>query len=295
MPSVLSIPYFSQMRLSGTGLTLENVITKNEAYTQYAIHYLSNGLTISGIMNIPQGKGPFPLLIFNHGHIPTSIYTRGRGLRREQDYMARHGFAVLHTDYRGHAESDPSPMTENKRYDGNLEYAMDSANAILAVRAATLPSVDASRVGMLGHSMGGGVTLAVLTGHPELVTAAVLYAPVHADVWENLVRWKKEREPDDKTIELSGTKESNPDFWRDLSPQNFLTKIIAPILIFHGDNDESVPKAWSDDLVTRMKALGKDITYVEYPAEAHEFGPRWTDFMKKSADFFREQLSPLSS
>jgi dipeptidyl aminopeptidase/acylaminoacyl peptidase len=118
---------------------------------------------------------------------------------------------------------------------------------------------------------------------------------MNADVWENLVRWKKEREPDDKTIELSGTKESNPDFWRDLSPQNFLTKIIAPILIFHGDNDESVPKAWSDDLVTRMKALGKDITYVEYPAEAHEFGPRWTDFMKKSADFFREQLSPLSS
>ncbi|NOS68123.1 MAG: alpha/beta fold hydrolase, partial [Candidatus Peribacteraceae bacterium] len=231
LPSELSIPYFSQMNLTGTGLTLTKVLRRTDEYVQHEIRYLSNGLAISGILNIPTGDGPFPLVIFNHGHISPSIYTVGRGLRREQDYLAKAGFAVLHTDYRGHGESDESPMVE-KTYDGNLEYAMDSINAILAIRAANLARVDASRVGMLGHSLGGGVTLAVLTSHPELVTAAVLYAPVNADVWENFSRWRKEREKDDRTEELSGTRESNPDFWSQLSPQTFLGDITAPILLF---------------------------------------------------------------
>ena len=55
LPSTLSIPHFSKMRLSGTGLTLESVLEKNSAYTRYAISYLSNGLRISGILNIPDG------------------------------------------------------------------------------------------------------------------------------------------------------------------------------------------------------------------------------------------------
>ena len=289
LPSELSIPHFSKMRLSGTGLTLESVIERNAAYVRHAISYRSNGLTISGIMNIPVGEGPFPLLILNHGHIHPSVYVRGRGLRREQDYLARAGFAVLHTDYRGHGPSDPSPMVE-KIYDGNLEYAMDSANAILAVRDAKLPHIDASRVGMLGHSLGGGVTMAVLTGKPELVDAAVLYAPVNADVWENFTRWRSEREEGDRTIEEFGTREQHPEIWDNLSPQAFLSRIRAPILLFHGDRDKDVPKEWSDRLEEDLRALSKDVTYIEYPGEGHEFGPRWKDFMEKTAEFLRERL-----
>ncbi len=291
LPSELSIPYFSQMRLSGTGLTLTRVLRRESAYAQHEIRYRSNGLTISGILNIPEGAGPFPLVIFNHGHISPSIYTVGRGLRREQDYLARAGFAVLHTDYRGHGESDESPMVD-KAYDGNLEYAMDSINAILAVREAKLPRIDATRIGMLGHSLGGGVTLAVLTSHPDLVNAAVLYAPVNSDVWENFSRWRREREKDDRTEEINGTRESNPDFWNALSPQFYLKNINAPVLLFHGDRDKDVPKAWSDDLHARLQALDKDITYVEYAGEGHEYGPKWNDFMEKTAAFFHEHLSP---
>lgn len=40
-------------------------------------------------MNIPKGDGSYPLVILNHGHIDTDIYTLGRGLKREQDYLAR--------------------------------------------------------------------------------------------------------------------------------------------------------------------------------------------------------------
>lgn len=289
LPSELSIPHFSTMQLTGTGFTLERVQSENTKYTRYDISYLSNGLRISGVMNIPKGDGPFPTLILNHGFIDPAVYTRGRGLKREQDYLARAGFAVLHTDYRGHALSDESPMTENV-YDGNLEYAMDSANAILALRSAKLPGINTEHVGMMGHSMGGGVTLAILTGRPDLVDAAVLYAPVHADVWENFMRWRAERDEGDRTIEAFGTREEYPETWDNLSPQTFLKNITAPILLFQGDEDKDVPKEWADHLSESLQAAGKDITYVEYADEGHEFSIKWSDFMKKTAAFFRDHL-----
>lgn len=291
LPSEFTLEHFANMRLTGTGLTLESVESKNSVYTRYRISYLSNGLRITGIMNIPVGDGPFPLLIFNHGYIDPAVYTQGRGLKREQDYMARHGFAVLHTDYRGHAGSDKSPMTdEEDRYDGNLEYAMDSINAVNAVRAANLPSVDATKVGMLGHSMGGGVTLAILTAYPKLLSAAVLYAPVHADVWENFVRWRKERPEGDRTLELMKTRDENPAAWDALSPQAYLDSIQTPIMLFQGSNDKDVPKEWSDHLAASLREKQKDMTYVEYKGEGHEFSAQWTDFMQKSAEFFHAQL-----
>lgn len=289
LPSELSLTHFKSMRLSGTDLTLENIIETNDAYTKYAISYLSNGLKISGVLLLPHGDGPFPLVILNHGYIDTSVYVRGRGLKREQDYLARAGFTVLHTDYRGHADSDESPMTE-KVYDGNLEYAMDSANAINAVRAANLPTVDARKVGMLGHSLGGGVTMAVLTGKPGLIDAAVLYAPVHANVWENFVRWRAEREEGDRTLEQFGTFEESPETWAGLSPLTYFKDITAPVLLFQGDKDKDVPKEWADFLAAKLEENGKDVSYIEYAGEGHEFSFQWSDFMKKTADFYREHL-----
>jgi len=291
VPSELSIAHFGAMRLEGTNLVLERIIAVNEAYTQHAISYRSNGLLISGILNIPKGEGPFPLVIFNHGHIPPSIYTRGRGLRREQDFLARKGFAILHTDYRGHGESDESPDARMV-YDAGLEYAMDSVNAILALRDATIPGIDAERVGMLGHSLGGGVTLNILTAHPDLVDAAILYAPVHSDAWENFSRWRDMRDEGDRTRAALGTREENPSAWDALSSKTYLSNIIAPILLFHGTEDSDVPQEWSDFLSQKLYEEGKDVTYVLYQNEKHEFIPKWPDFMEQSAAFLHEHLSP---
>ncbi|MDD5470096.1 MAG: alpha/beta fold hydrolase [Candidatus Peribacteraceae bacterium] len=289
VPDELSIASFRGMRLSGTGLTLTNVLAQDAAYTRYGITYLSNGLLISGILNIPKGEGPFPLVILNHGYISPTVYTQGRGLKREQDSLARNGFAVLHTDYRGHALSDPSPDTRMV-YDAGLEYAMDSANAILAVRAAALPQVDARRVGMLGHSLGGGVTLNVAVAKPDLIDAAVLYAPVHSDAYENFVRWRSQREEGDRTREALGTRAENPQAWDALSSLTYLKDIDVPVLLFHGTNDADVPIGWSDFLAKRLRIEEKDVTYVVYQGEQHEFIPQWNDFMAQTAAFLQEHL-----
>jgi dipeptidyl aminopeptidase/acylaminoacyl peptidase len=289
LPAELTIEHFSNMRLSGTGLTLKKV-SENADYTHYDADYWSNGLRISGIMKIPKGDGPFPLIMTNHGYIATSVYTRGRGLKREEDYLARHGFAVFHSDYRGHADSDESPDTERRIYDAGLEYSMDVVNAIEAVRGANLSTVDASRVGMLGHSMGGGVSMNIAVSKHTVINALALYAPVNADAWENFWRWRRERDSDDRTALVMKTRDENPEAWDALSSKTYLKNITIPVILFQGSNDKDVPKEWSDELNTELTELGKDVTYVEYAGEAHEFGPKWTDFMQKLTAFFELYL-----
>lgn len=285
LPSELTIDYFSTMRLEGKDLQLEKVLADNSAYTRYRISYLSNGLTISGIMNIPKGKPPYPLVVLNHGYIDPSIYTVGRGLKREQDYLARQGFAVLHTDYRGHGLSDASPDTK-EMYDASLEYAMDSLNAINAVRASDLPElidVDASKPAMLGHSLGGGLTLNVAAARPDMINAAVLYAPVSGDAYKNFDRWRRERPEGDNTIATFG--EQGSEAWQKLSAINYLENIDDPILLFHGTSDDDVPIEWSYELETAMEEAGKDFTLVVFDPEEHEFIPRFTDFMVQTKEF----------
>ena len=88
-----------------------------------------------------------------------------------------------------------------------------------------------------------------------------------------------------------GSRDENPEPWDLLSSQTYLDRIDAPVLLFHGSNDGDVPKAWSDDLAHRLQDIGKDVTYVVYEGEKHEFIPKWQDFMERTAAFLREHLA----
>jgi len=290
MPSEFSLQHFSTMLLSGTGLTLEKVLADNASYTRHSIYYYSNNTKVSGIMNIPKGEGPFPLLILNHGYIDPKIYTQGRGLKREQDYLARQGFAVLHTDYRGHGPSDANPDPTDIA-DGAIGYSMDSANAILAVREANLPTVDATKVGMFGHSMGGGVTMNIATSRPDLIDAVVLYAPVNGDAWQNFLRWRADSdEAARETLAALKTRAENPSGWDAISYATRLANVDDPILLFQVTNDKDVPIPWSDAMPENLPPPGRATDQPLYRGEGHEFGLYWNDFMAKTADFFGRTL-----
>ena len=77
------------------------------------------------------------MLVLNHGYIDPDIYVAGQGFAREQDYLARRGFVVLHIDYRNHAGSDNDPDAD---YELRLGYAVDAVNAVKAVKAPRCPS-----------------------------------------------------------------------------------------------------------------------------------------------------------
>jgi dienelactone hydrolase len=64
-------------------------------------------------------------------------------------------------------------------------------DAVLAIKQSRLPYLDRERIGLLGRSLGGGITYDVLVDQPSLVKAAVVYAPVSTDAVGKLNRWTR--------------------------------------------------------------------------------------------------------
>lgn len=287
----ISLTSLMEKEYNGRDLLLKEKIEENATYTRYFITYKSGDLTISGILNIPKGSVPeegFPVLFLNHGYIDTAIYTNGRGLRREQDYFARQGFAVFHSDYRNHAESDKDPDGENFLRFGYVE---DVINAVLAVQHSEFPFLSKSRFGMVGHSMGGGIAQTIMVVRPDLVDAFVLYAPVSSDARDNFYRWTSRDDIIVEEIEKKyGLPEESPDFWKDISPITFFDRVTKPSMIFHGTLDDSCDITWSRKTEEILASLGKEVEFIEYSGEQHEFVSRHGDFLEKSKDFFLENI-----
>jgi len=292
-------PKYLQIEKDWDNLVFERVLSDNSVYTRYQISYTSEGLSISGIMNIPKWDEAYPLLILNHGYIDPAVYTLWRGLKREQDYFARNGFAVLHTDYRNHAFSDDD-LTLNG-LDSILrskKYWADAINAILAVQNAKeqgvdeLSSVDSESVWMLGHSMGWWVTMYSLVSEPNLIWAAVLYAPVHSNEYYNFLKWWKNRLNSEQLEELSQRywNPNTPESFVSISPETYFQNIDAPIQMYFGTNDQSCPISWGYEIETAFNTAKKELDFIVYDWEKHEFWPQWWNFMNSSKEFFTTHL-----
>lgn len=285
----VSLPAFARRRFDGRDFSIGRVLADNALYTRYYITYRSGELTISGIMNVPKGAGPWPVLVLNHGFIDPAVYTNGRGLKREQDYLARHGYVVIHPDLRNHAESDDDPNSD-RRF--RLGYAEDVINVIHAVRAAKLPYADAERIGMLGHSMGGGIAWQVAVTQPDLVDAFVLFAPVSADVRDNFEKWIRRRpEVAQAILAERGSPADNSEFWDAISPLSFFENVAAPVMIHHGTADAAVPLDWSQRAAEVLRTAKKDVSLHVYPGEPHEFIDAWPTVMARTVDFFDQHLA----
>ena len=287
-PHPVSIKSLMKTELDGRNLKLVRQISATSSYKRYAVTYKSGELTISGIMNIPNGDGPFPALVLGHGYIDPRIYTSGRGLAREQDYLAKNGYIVLHSDYRNHAGSDDDPENDIKFRQG---YVLDIVNAALALRGSDLPQLDDSRIGYLGRSMGGGIGYQAMVAFPYVFNTYVLYAPTSADYADNFNRWG--RVTADFAQEVSdtyGLPEDNPEFWAGISALNYFDQVAEPVLIHHGTLDDSCEIDWSRRAAAELEAQGKDVTLIEYVGEYHAFYRDWTLSMERTVDFLRKTM-----
>jgi dienelactone hydrolase len=134
---------------------IRSTLDETEKYTSYLIDYPSDGLTITGVMQIPTGDGPFPVIIMNHGFFARTVFSSGDGTDRSSAFLAEHGYLTLASDYRSWGDSD---IGNSFFYSGLVIDVINLMNAVPSI-----PQADATRIGIWGHSMGGGVTLKVLT------------------------------------------------------------------------------------------------------------------------------------
>lgn len=305
-------------------IRIVETLTETDKYTAYLIDYPSDGLTITGVMQIPKGEGPFPVIVMNHGFYARSVYTSGDGTDRSSAFLAEHGYITLASDYRSWGGSD---VGESLFYSG---LAIDVINLLNAIPS--IPQADVSRVGMWGHSMGGGVTMKVLailggrgldtpsatnaSGYSTTVRAAVLYSSVSADHADVIARWgngclgdiaageqlfgcnSSDVVPLDLPNSLLNAFHNAPsdsELMKSVSPIYHLDSITAPIQIHYGSKDGLVysgtPTEWSIKLNQALLDAGKDVQLFRYEGEGHSFvGQPWFDFMIRVLDFSDENL-----
>lgn len=289
-PHPVSLPAVAAKPPDGRDFRVGRVLARESAYVRYHVTYVGDGLTISGIMNVPSGPGPHPVVIFNHGYIDPDIYVNGQGLRREQDYLARRGYLVVHVDYRNHAQSDDDPAADLSL---RLGYVRDSINALSAIRAANLPYADPERAAMLGRSMGGSVTMGAAVTHPDLFDAYVMFAPTSADAVDNFNKWTRgqsqRRALAQRIIQAYGSPEENPAFWDGASPITFVDRVASPVLILHGTRDDTCPIEWSERTVAALRQAGKQVELVRYD-DGHAFGPAYTQSMQRTVAFLDQTV-----
>jgi len=296
-----------ERNFTGGEISLDVVMGLTDTYTKYLISYPSDGLRITGILQIPQGEVPFPVIIMNHGYVNRSEYTSGDGTDRASVYFVERGYITIASDFRSWGGSD---VDASFFHTGLVTDVMNLISSL-----DSLPQADTTRIGMWGHSMGGGIATKILTLDSP-IKAAVLYAPNSADDADLIARWGYGCIGDIYAGELLQTCNSadvipeslpseviaayvesatNPEMMREIAPIYFLDSVSVPIQIHIGSADGdyigSTPPEWSYKLNQTLIDAGKDVELFVYENERHSFvGDAWLLFMNRAVDFFDAHL-----
>ena len=130
---------------------------------------------------------------------------------------------------------------------------------------------DQKRLAVYGGSYGGFATLTCVTRIPDLWRCAV-------DVFgvANLITMIENAQPNWRRFlaRWIGDVERDRETLVERSPITHIENVRCPMLILQGENDPRVPQEESDQVVERLRALGRRVEYVVYPGEGHGFTKR---------------------
>jgi len=257
----LTIPDLRARSYGEGEISVGAIYNRAPGYTSYRISYPSaDGLRLTGLLHVPDGEGPFPLIIANRGYIAPERYQPGMDSRAFSDYFARRGYLVVAPDYRAYGGGDAGP---NPFYTG---YYLDVLSVIpLAQR---LPMARPGKVGMWGHSRGASITVAALAVSDQ-IAAAVVYAPAPADLAEDYARRFRQSGGNPGSDTFPFPPEQNPEAYARVSPINYLDAAQAPVMLHHGTADTTVDASASVKIAEALRAAGKDVTLHLYENGPH--------------------------
>ncbi len=283
----LSIEEMRRREYPGSDITVEETLAPGGNYRRYIVSYRSEGLKIYALMTVPTGDRPeegWPVVVFNHGYIPPSEYRPTERYIAYVDAFARSGYIVFRPDYRGHGSSEGVARGPFMVPD----YTVDVLNAVASLRH--YADADPQRIGMWGHSMGGGITLRAMVVSRD-VKAGVIWAGTVGPYVEMLRKWGvRGASGTDELTARYGSPEQNSDFWRAISPNSYLADLSGPLQLHHGTADQTVPLAWSELLYQQVLEAGRPVELYTYEGDDHNISHNLDLALQRSVAFFDRYL-----
>jgi dipeptidyl aminopeptidase/acylaminoacyl peptidase len=246
-----------------------------------------DGLEIPAFLMRPRNacaERPVPAVVYPHGG-PTDCYADEWDGHAQ--YFVDSGYAWLAINFRG-STGYGREFEHLNHGDWGVGDTKDCLAAADYLR--TLDWVDGDRLGIFGASYGSYMSLCSVTFDPEYRFRCAVCKYGDCDITTSWAQGDRVGVQD--LGRMMGTPAQARDAYLAGSPYHQLENVRVPLLIAHGELDERVSPKQSEQLVERLRELGKTFEYVTYPTEAHGFirvGPQ-VDFYRRLERFLNWNL-----
>lgn len=292
----MTIPYLRN-RSYTSKLGAMQKTSENASYTSYRTSYDSDGLTIYGLLTIPNDTvAKHPAIVFVHGYIAPSQYRTDERYVAYVDYLARNGFIVFKIDLRGNDRSQGQPS--GAYYSSG--YVIDTLNARAALESADF--VNPSSIGLWGHSMAGNVVMRAFAARPQ-IPAVVIWAGAgytYADLATYRLHdasYRPQPSPntrprmDQDVRQYYGPFSPTNPFWRQVAVTDYLNDLKGAIELHHAVDDDMVSIQYSRNLMQLLDATHVPHQLFEYPTGGHNItDPSFGIAMSRTVEFFKKYL-----
>ncbi len=268
-PSNLYVYNFGTKEVKQLTSTMSKEIAPDDLVAGETVRFKSyDGMEIPCLLYKPKGLADgekVPALLWIHG---------GPGGQTILNYspiiqhLVNHGYVILAVNNRGSSGYGKSffAADDRKHGDADLKDCVESKKLL-----ATLPYVDTDKIGIMGGSYGGYMTMAALTFTPEEFKVGVnLFGVTN---WLRTLKsippwWASFREA--LYTEMGDPVKDSVALYNK-SPLFHAAKITKPFIVLQGSNDPRVLQVESDEIVEAAKKNGVAVEYVIFPDEGHGF------------------------
>jgi dipeptidyl aminopeptidase/acylaminoacyl peptidase len=219
----------------------------------------------------PRGFRQHPALVWVHENIRGHLYEHY--IPYVRDAVAR-GYVVIAPEYRG-------SIGYGRAFYDAIDYGgaeVEDVVTAVSVLRTQFEIVDPDRIGIIGWSHGGLITLLSIFRNPSTFRAAVAMVPV-TNLFHRLARKgvESQRRLIDPHNRFRGGPAERPESYRYRSPLFHVDKLQIPLLVHVADNDDDVNIDEAMQLVDALRARRADLADVKVyhnPPGGHLFDRR---------------------
>lgn len=252
--------------------SLPEEINSSDLVDSQVVRYPSyDGVMIPALYYRPHlcdKKVKVPALIWVHGG-PGGQSTKGyNGFIQ---FLVNQGYAILAVNNRGSSGYGKTffKAADRKHGEADLDDCIWAKKYLISTG-----EIDEHKIGIIGGSYGGYMTLAALTFRPQEMALGIdlfgvsnwLRTLTSLPAW-----WESERE---LLYQKIGNPRTDTDYLKTISPLFHAQSIQKPLLVIQGANDPRVLQAESDEIVEEVRKNKVPCEYLLYPDEGHGFSKK---------------------